>query len=54
MAKTRPASRMPRRFPKARSTTNPMESGTAACFRAGAAEPMASAPAATDTATVMV
>jgi hypothetical protein len=54
MAKTRPASRIPRRLPKARSTTKVIDNGTAAFFNAGAAEPMASAPAATETATVMV
>ena len=57
MAKTRPASRMPRRLPKARMRTKAMliATGTHACLpRAGTAETMASAPAATDTATVMV
>ena len=57
MAKTRPASRMPRRLPKARMTTKAMLIATGThdgLPRAGAAETMASAPAATDTATVMV
>ena len=53
-AKTLPASRMPRRFPYASSTTNATASSTASPERLGTAEMMASAPAATETATVMV
>ena len=57
MAKTRPASRIPRRLPYASTMTKAtlMATGTHACLlSAGAAETIASAPAATDTATVMV
>lgn len=54
MAKRRPASRMPRRLPNAISTTKAIDSGTAPRASTGAAEMMASDPAATDTATVIV
>ncbi len=54
MAKTRPASRSPRRLPHAIRTTNATDIGTVARPRLGTADTMASVPAATETATVMV
>jgi hypothetical protein len=53
-AKTFPASRIPRRLPKVSRTTKATESNRASWLTAGTAEMMASAPAATDTATVIV
>ena len=54
MAKTRPASRSPRRLPQAIRTTNATDMGTVARPRLGTADTMASLPAATETATVIV
>ena len=52
-AKASPASRSPRRFTAARTTTKPTASSTRWWCTAGTAEMMLSTPDETDTATVM-
>ena len=54
MAKVRPASLTPRRFPKAIKTTKPIEIQTVAPVRVGKTDVIAAVPAATETATVSV